>query len=238
MDKIEASVSVVIPFWNESSYIAQTVAEVIAFCDEFVSDYEVIMVDDGSTDQSAQKVQPFLQKSNVLYERHVVNLGKGAAVRTGVQKAQMDYILFMDADSSTNINQLTALYEWCKDYDIVIGSRAAVGADVTRESIPRKIITKLGNILIRAILGINYLDTQCGFKLFKRDVAHNLFQTQLIQRWGFDYEVLYRAHLAEIAAKEIGVYWVDTKPSSFHPFKDSIKSFWDLLYIRWKVRSN
>lgn len=207
--------TVVIPAFNEEQVIASTLREILDYLSKKFSSYEVIVVDDGSTDETAARVP---RHPNVRVIRYAPNRGKGYAVKRGVMESRGALILFMDADNSTHIRELDHFMSEIEQSDIVIGSRALPSSRViVRQSRLKRSLGRLGNSIIRAILELPLRDTQCGFKLFHAR-AKELFEKQRIDRFGFDFEILFLAHKKGYRIFESPVVWVnnfDTKVTTF-----------------------
>jgi len=227
--------SLIIPCYNEKKRISQTLSQIIEFLNPKNINYEIITVDDGSGDDSFQIIQKF---SNVKIIKHEKNQGKGAAVKTGIINSTGEFILFTDADNSTPIEELEKFWRKRHDYDILIGSRYLPESNIKiKQPWYRNVVTFLGNKMIRLILGLKYKDTQCGFKLFKKNIAKELFNMQTINRWGFDIEILYLAKKKNYQVKEIPVTWINSADSKVKTF-DFFKTFGELLKIKFtKYRS-
>jgi len=222
--------SVIIPVYNEEKRIGSTLPKIFHYLNKKNIDYEIIVVDDGSTDQTIPIVENF-PKCNLL--RHEKNKGKGATVRTGIKYASGEFILFTDADYSTPIEELDKFWNKRHHYDILIGSRHIKGSDIKlKQPWHRQIVTYLGNILIQLVLWIRIKDTQCGFKFFKKNIAKDLFSLQKINRWGFDMELLYIAKKKKYTVREIPVIWIDSPNSRLKP-ADFFKTFIELFKIRF-----
>jgi dolichyl-phosphate beta-glucosyltransferase len=222
--------SIVIPCYNEEKRISKTLLQNIEFLNEKNIDFEIITVDDGSADDSVQVIEKI---PNVKIVKHEKNQGKGAAVKAGVINSTGDFILFADADNSTPIEELEKFWRKRHDYDILIGSRYLPESDIKiKQPWHRNIVTFLGNKMIRIILGLKYKDTQCGFKLFKKNIAKELFSMQTIDRWGFDIEILYLAKKKKYSVKEIPVSWINSPDSKVKSF-DFLKTFGELLKIKF-----
>jgi len=222
--------SVIIPVYNEEKRIGSTLPKIFHYLNKKNIDYEIIVVDDGSTDQTIPIVENF-PKCNLL--RHEKNMGKGATVRTGIKYASGEFILFTDADNSTPIEELDKFWNKRHHYDILIGSRHIKGSDIRlKQPWHRQIVTYLGNILIQLVLWIRIKDTQCGFKFFKKNIAKDLFSLQKINRWGFDMELLYIAKKKKYTVREIPVIWIDSPNSRLKP-ADFFKTFIELFKIRF-----
>ena len=235
--------SIVIPAYNEDENIGPTLLDIAQYLGGKSYTYEIIVVDDGSGDKTAElaTVQgKVFSHFNLL--RHSPNQGKGYAVKEGMFAARGEFILFMDADNSTRINQIdNFISALTGGYDIAIGSRRIQGA-VIKEYQPfaRRF---LGNIYIglsNLILGTNINDYNCGFKLFKKEAAKAIFEKLTRNDWSFDSELIYLAKKLGCKIKEVPVTWQDKqKTSKVKPFKDGVKSFCSLLKIRfYKYPSN
>ena len=145
-----------------------------------------------------------------------------------------EIVLFSDAVFSTPIEELDKLIKEIEDYDVVIGSRSIdENLLLKKQPIHRILIGKIAKLLIRLVLNINYKDTQCGFKLFKRDVAFKLFYKMRMKRWSFDYELLFLAKRFKFKVREVPVIWINNEDSRVNSFIDPIKSFIDLIKIRF-----
>lgn len=227
--------SIIIPCKNEAARLPTTLRTILEYVRKRDLESEIIVVDDGSRDRTADVLAPFLdQYPTITFVRHHKNLGKGAAIRTGVLQSAGDALLFTDADLSTPIEELETLMPYLdRGVDIVIGSRALNRALVVKSQ-PwyRQGIGRIGNVCIRLFLGLPYRDTQCGFKLFRGIVARELFRQLTMRRWSFDYEILYRAKRNRCHVKEVPVAWANSSHSTFHPIFDSIRCFFDLLWIK------
>ena len=225
--------SIVMPAYNESVRLPRYLPDVAEFVESLPSPGEVIVVDDGSADGTAAYVREFsLAHPCVRLVRRPSNGGKGRAVLDGVDAARNRYILIADADGATPIAeavQLLAAAE--RGFEIVIGSRvagtAARGRDILRAALGR-VFYSLVNFL--AVPGI--ADTQCGFKLFRVDVARALFRELGEHGWAFDVEILYRAQLAGYGVAEVPVRWQEIAGSKVRPFRDGYRMFMSLLRIR------
>jgi len=229
--------SIILPAYNESTVIVATISSILAYVEQFFSsDYELIVVDDGSNDETSRLVaEHFTTQARVI--AHTTNLGKGAAVRSGMLAAQGDFALFMDADNSTEINHLTAFFPALDQADIVIGSRAIKGADVAlAQKSWKQTLGRLGNWLIQSILQLPVSDTQCGFKLFRVATTRQLFIKQRRQDWAFDFEVLYLAKMRGLKIIELPVRWVnnfDSKVTAWG-YLTTLMAVFSVKYHYWK----
>lgn len=197
-------ISVVIPTYNEEAKIGDTLKSVLAYLAKNFASFEVIVVDDGSYDHTLPEVKKYPQ---VKILKNLVNHGKGYTVKKGVLASQGKLILFMDADNSTDISELAKLQPYINDFPVVIASRAANQAQVMqRQNLLKVFLGRIGNKLIKYTLGLKINDTQCGFKLFQAQTKI-LFEKLSIDRWGFDFELLFLAKIFHYPVKEVPVTW-------------------------------
>jgi len=226
--------SLIIPCKNEEQNLSLTLNKIIDYLTRQSYTYEIIIVNDGSSDQTENIARKFSQKySFIKLFSHRENLGKGAAVKTGVNNSQGDLILFLDADLSTPIGELDNFLSCISSYDIIIGSRAIDRKKIIKKQ-PwnRDAIGRFGNFLIKIIIGLPYKDTQCGFKLFKREAGINLFNRMKNFGWSFDFEILYLAQ-GKYQVLELPVVWENSTSSRFR-FIDAVRCFFDLIVIRFR----
>jgi len=233
-DKVD--LSVIIPAYNEEDVIEKTLHVIYNYLKNKNINWEIIVVDDGSTDMTSEKVQQICDKiQGIRLISYKKNVGKGGAVRQGVLAANGRNILFSDADLSTPITELEKLLPWIEDYDIVMGSRRVKDSRIIRKQpFHRRISGKILHLLIRFVLFLPFSDTQCGFKLFKGKVAKQLFSQLVNNGFVFDVEIAYRAYRQGYKIKEIGVIWANDPTSTVRFFKDSVKFFVELLKIRFQ----
>lgn len=233
--------SVVIPAYNEEWRLPPTLIDIIDYFDERKVTYEIIVVDDGSSDQTVAVVDKFVKiRTQVKLIRLPRNYGKGHAVRTGMLNARGEFILFSDADGSTAISQIERLEAalHAGKASIAFGSRAAPSASTRVQSRwYRKALGRCFNFFVSKLLLPGVLDTQCGFKLFTRDAAQFVFSTQECDGFGFDLEILYLAKRADIAFEEVPVNWVHVPGSKVNLIIDALKMFRDIFVFRFRHRS-
>jgi dolichyl-phosphate beta-glucosyltransferase len=232
---VHRSLSVVIPSFNESARLPSSLRDVHKFLVDRGYDAEILVVDDGSKDgtrDQVEKLRSSLPLVRVLgYEQ---NKGKGFAVKTGVLASTREAILFSDADLSTPIAELDRLWTWFdRGYDIVAASRAKETAEIlVRQPFYREWIGRIFNAIISMVLIRGIRDTQCGFKLFRREIARQVFSNLRTNGFAFDVEVLAQARKLGFKIAEVGVRWINSTTSQVHPLKDSARMLLEILRIR------
>ncbi|GAA0502014.1 glycosyltransferase [Deinococcus depolymerans] len=225
------TLSIVIPAYNESERILPTLAAFAVAVSAAGEPWELIVSDDGSRDGTADLVES-LGWANLRVIRHA-NTGKGGAVRRGVRASRGELVLFADADNSTPIEELPRLIAAVRaGAHIAIGSRAAEGAEETGKSPVRRAVSGALRRVTRAVTGVTAEDTQCGFKLLRGEVAHDLFRRGTLDGFSFDLELLYLAARDGLRVTEVPVRWVDAPDSKVDPLRDSVKFLKDMLALR------
>ena len=226
--------SIIIPTFNENKIIEKNLNKIINYFSKKIP-FEVILINDGSTDNTKEIINNF-KFSNLVVLNNPINLGKGAALKLGFKKSKGDMVLIVDADLSTSIEQFDILYKkYLEGYNIVIGSRSTKDANVlVKQGILRILAGKIFNLLIKLILGINFKDTQCGFKLFDGIKARKIMHHSTINKFCIDVEILFLAKKFNLKVYEIGITWKDDKESSVNLIRDSFNMFLDLIRIRFK----
>jgi dolichyl-phosphate beta-glucosyltransferase len=231
--------SIIIPAYNEEKRLAHTIKGIIRFLKANHLDYELILVDDGSTDSTHAQLKKFVDGTDSVKLLHYKkNRGKGFAVRTGVLASSGEYVFFMDADGSTPIDELSKLLkELIRGTPVVIGSRHLPTSSINKnQPLYRRFFGRLANFIIRLLLLPGIYDSQCGFKGFSRDAAISLFTILKTYRWGFDFEILTRARRLNYLIVEVPVSWFHQEGSRMSPIKSFIKTFYDLIYVLIVVR--
>jgi len=235
MSAAAPELSIVIPSYNEELRLPATLKQIAAFLPSLGAETEILVVDDGSKDRTAEVTQSFGSiLPNLRVISNGVNRGKGFSVRHGMQEARGRIVLFTDADLSAPIEEAPKLLDALKDYDVSIGSRALDRSLITvHESRFREFAGIIFNTIVRIILRLPFVDTQCGFKAFRRERCQILFEQQRIERFGFDPELLYLARHHGLRTTEIPVRWGHSPATKVNMFRDSIRMFVDVFTIRW-----
>ncbi|MBK8978106.1 MAG: glycosyltransferase [Planctomycetes bacterium] len=215
MTDLQRAVSIVIPCRNEAARIGATLAAVRDWAGTHLTACEILVVDDGSTDDTAAVVRRTCGDA-VTVVRLDENRGKGHAIRRGVERASLPLVLFLDADHAVGIEHLDAFLPHARRAAFVIGSKRLPGADVARSG-RRGLAGRLGQALIRLLAVPGIHDSQCGFKLAHTDVARELLAMQRIERFGFDFELLFLARRFGHAIVELPVRCVDAGDGSVRP---------------------
>ena len=226
-------ISVVIPAYNEEKRIEPTLKRAINYLRSHFDNYEIIVVDDCSTDNTNNIVSKY-KKNNVKSLRNKKNKGKGYSVKHGIQNAKYSLVLFSDSDLATPIEELGKFMHHIKEYDIVIASRNMKESNIkVKQPLCRQLMGKTFPLLVNLIALRGFKDTQCGFKLFKTDIAKKVVSLQTFERFSFDVEILFIAKKLGYKIKEVPVVWIDKEGSKVSPIKDSIKMLIDLFKIRY-----
>ena len=231
-----ARYSIIIPAYNEGARLGSTLDRVLSYIAAQRWDAEVVVVNDGSRDQTADLVRGYSKSHPALrLLENPGNRGKGYSVRNGVLNAKGEILLFTDADLSSPIEEATKLFAVIESgSDIAIGSRwLQPELQTHRQSLLRQFYGRIFNLALRIFLGLSFKDTQCGFKAFTRSAAQTVFPLQKIERWGFDPELLYLARRSGLSVKEIAVAWSHTEGTRINPLRDGIRMFMEVLQIRW-----
>ncbi len=209
-------ISIVVPAFNEARRILPSLEQIFPYMDRQHPDYEVLVVDDGSTDETVTLVRRhFHGRPQLRLLGYGANRGKGYAVRYGAEQATGDVVLFSDADLSTPIEELEKLLpKVAEGYDVVMGTRAHPQSDVRiRQPFYRTYGGKLFNALIRLLLLPDFHDTQCGFKLFRREPMLPVLRRQRVDRFAFDVELVYLAQRAGLKIADVPVVWMNSPES-------------------------
>lgn len=233
---MDPTYSIVIPAYNESARLSATLEKVLAYVHAEGWDAEVIVVNDGSRDNTADIVRAFSAKDPALrLVENPGNRGKGYSVRNGMLKARGRVVLFSDADLSSPIEEAPKLFQALDDgADIAIGSRwLRAETQTQRQPLYRQLFGRIFNLILRLTLGLQFKDTQCGFKAFKQPAAQAIFPLQKIERWGFDPEILFLARKFRFKVQEVPVAWGHSGGTRINPLVDGSRMFMEMLRIRW-----
>lgn len=230
--------SVIIPAYNEENRIGSTLESLNSYLSKQTYAYEIIVVIDGAKDKTLQVAKAFSGKvKNLKFLYNSQNQGKGFVVRQGMLAAVGEARLFMDADSSTSIEQIENFWPFLNQgYDIVIASIQVPGAQVNEQAQwYRRLAGQMVKYVIRAVLGLwDIHDTQRGFKLFTAKAAQDIFSKCQVNRFGFDFEVLSLAKHKGYKIKELPVIWNNAGQSTVN-LKSYITTFQELLKVRWNL---
>lgn len=228
--------SVIIPAFNEETRLKNTVEKISQYLKNKHENCEMIIVDDGSTDATFSSASNFPEgfPFETIVLRNETNKGKGFSVRKGILASKGEYVVFSDADMSTPIEEMEKLIDYIREgYDIVIGSRAKDESDVVvPQAWYRRTMGKTFNFLAKLVLLEDFNDTQCGFKIFKGDIAREIASDMKINGFCFDVEMLYLAVKKGYKIKEVGVTWNNSPDTKVKVISSSLNMFFDLFRIK------
>ena len=233
--------SVIIPAYNEELRLPPTLRAVLSFLNKQDFTSEILVVDDGSTDGTVRIVKDFaaVAPSSKITIR-VVNgphLGKGGAIRHGIQNAMGRYLLFTDADNSIPIEQLAQFWQIRDQYDLIIGSRFLHASRFETQKGIRLLTSKLGTVLFRTLFGLKIADTQCGFKFVRSEAAKQIVRQMQMTGFVYDMELLVLAHQAGYTILELPVDWQDAPQSTVRAVQSSVAAFGDVMRFWWRQRT-
>lgn len=238
MSTCASSLSIVVPAFDEEERLGATLEAALRYLYASVADFEILVVDDGSRDRTADIATEIGRRHpGVRLVRLPENRGKGAAVRAGVLAARGSRILFMDADGATPMSEIGKLSRSLDaGADVAIGSRELGRRDGRVDArLHRRLIGRTFHRVVEWISIEGFLDTQCGFKLFRGPVAKDLFSSSRVQGFGFDVEVLVLAELRGYRVDEVPVRWTHQPGSRVNFLSDPLRMMLDVLLIRWRV---
>ncbi len=230
--------SIVIPAFNESARIEATLEQVTACVEKHGWSAEVLVVDDGSRDDTAAIVQRWMERKPYMQLlENPGNRGKGYSVRHGLLEAKGAIVMFTDADLSAPMDEAVLLFAAIDDgADVAIGSR---WLERTRQTIHqplyRQFFGRCFNFVTRMVMHLPYADTQCGFKAFQREAAQRIFVRQRIERWGFDPEILFIAQRLKYTVREVPVTWGHDERSRMSYLRDGMRMLQEMMIIRWNA---
>jgi glycosyltransferase involved in cell wall biosynthesis len=233
---LDPTYSIVIPAYNESARLGATLEKVLSYVHQQGWDAEVIVVNDGSRDNTADIVRSFAAEDPVLrLVENPGNHGKGYSVRNGMLNARGRIVLFSDADLSSPIEEAPKLFQALeRGADIAIGSRWLRSETQTqRQPLHRQLFGRIFNLILRLTIGLKFKDTQCGFKAFKQPSVQAIFPLQKIERWGFDPEILFLARKLKFKVQEVPVAWGHSGGTRINPLVDGSRMVMEMLRIRW-----
>ena len=224
--------SIIVPAYNEEKRLPATLEHIDRFLRTQPFTYEVIVVENGSTDRTTEVAETFAAEHpyvRVLHSRK----GKGAAVKKGMLNARGEYLFICDADLSMPIEEVVKFLPPMLDsYDVAIGSREVPGARRYDEPFYRHLEGRVFNWIVRVLAVPGIEDTQCGFKCFRREVALDLFPHQTVDGWAFDVEILFIAHRRGYRLVEVPINWYYKANSRVNPIRDALSMLWEVLKIR------
>lgn len=225
--------SVVIPAYNEEQRLPESLPEIIRFVQQQDYTIEVIVVDDGSADRTAEIVREFQAQAPFVELIQVEHGGKGHAVKAGMLRACGDYLFLCDSDLSMPIAEVNKfLPSVVGEYDVAIASREVAGARRYHEPAYRHLMGRVFNLVVRLLAVHGIHDTQAGFKCFRRGAAQEIFRLQTIKGWGFDVECLFIAQRRGMRVVEVPINWYYKERSQIRPFQDTYRMLVEVLKVR------
>ena len=239
---MSASLSVIVPAFNEAERLGKSLRTILSYLDKRPVDTELIVVDDGSTDNTAETASEILADSGNVRTSVISyhsNLGKGRAVRLGLLASRSEIALFSDADLSTPISEAPKLTDPIQrgEVDVTFGSRALDRRLIgVHQPWRREQGGRVFNLIVRLATGLPFWDTQCGFKAFRMSVCRPLIEGATIDRFGFDVELLYLAYRAGLRLREIPVRWNHNDGSKVNVLNDSFRMLSEVGIIRQQAR--
>jgi glycosyltransferase involved in cell wall biosynthesis len=227
--------SVIIPAYNEGKRITSTLLDVHNVLSKQSFDYEILVVNDGSSDDTVSVVES-LQKeiSKLFLFNNNQNNGKGFVVRQGMLQSTGDICLFMDADNSTKIEEIFKTLPYFDGFDVVIGSRRLTNSQIAvKQNLVRDFLGSVFRFVVRSIVPLGLSDSQCGFKAFNKKSAEIIFSKQTVFGWAFDVEILSIARKNKLKIKEVPIVWRNDNESHMN-FPAMVKSLFDIIRIKFK----
>ncbi len=230
--------SVIVPAYNEAHRLPKTLEKIYDYLKKQTYPWEIVVVDDGSTDETVSKTELLAKKiPNLRVIANKVNHGKGAVVKQAMLGARGDWRIFTDADNSTPLDQIEKLWKFKNEFEVIIGSRhLEKGSIKTPPPWYREVISFLSNLLIQIMAVPGIKDTQCGFKLFSKNATEKIFPLQTIDRWSFDVEILAIARKLKIPIKEVAVDWYNSPESKVRAIRALARSLVELVKIWWRMK--
>lgn len=245
--KIRHSITIVIPAFNEAKRITSTLSNIDKYITERFegNNCKVIVVDDGSTDETKEVVVNWINsccknKGSFIIHAYFPNVGKGYAIKEGFLRSYAELVIYSDADGASPIQELDRLIPFIEEgFDVVCGSRILKGTGVrVKMGFKRRIVGLIFHLILRFLGLANLMDTQCGFKLFKKDVADKIVHYQKCFNYSFDVEYLFLSKLLGYRVKEVAVNWEHIHGSRVSILRDSVKMLLEVLKIRFVYKYN
>lgn len=222
-------ISVIVPMYNEEKRAKGFLESLLDICQKKFKEFEVILVNDGSSDGTLAMLREF-SKKNVRIISYKKNIGKAFAITQGFKKAVGEFILFIDADGSISPTEIPKMIEKLKDFDVVIGCRNPKKTNIVRP-VMRTFISQAFNLIANTLFGLRIKDIACGFKGFRKEVAAGLIKNIKSQKWNIDTEMLYKAKKAGYSIYSLPVDWTYKKGSNINIFS-SLELLVELIQIR------
>lgn len=229
-------ISVIVPCFNEERSIYDNIQKIYRYLKENFEDFEIIAVNDGSTDKTTRKLEKLKEEISIILVENPKNEGKGTAVKNGMMKSKNEIVMFLDADLAIPIEELPKFISEIKNgFDLAIASRFVPGLLIAKKVLwYRRIMEKIFRIIRMIILNnFEVKDTQCGFKVMKREAAMKIFPLMKIKRFAFDAEIIFVAKKFGYKIKELPITLQNQTISHILIVKDSFNMFFDLFKIRW-----
>lgn len=228
--------SIIVPAYNEEQRLPKSLPQIIEFVKGQDYPIEIIVVDDGSIDRTAEIVEEFQQEAPFITLLQVEHGGKGHAVKAGMLQANGEFLFLCDSDLSMPIAEVTKFLPPALDgYDVAIASREVEGAHRYNEPAYRHLMGRVFNLIVRVLAVHGIQDTQAGFKCFRRDAARQLFPVQSIDGWGFDVEILFVAQSRGMRIVEVPINWYYANRSQVRPIQDTYHMLREVLKVRFNA---
>ena len=229
--------SIVIPAYNEEALIVNTLESLRSYMAARTEQYEIVVVDDGSSDKTVAFIQEWQKISGTDLQLLInqKNRGKGFSIRRGVMESRGQYVIFIDADLPYELNAIdNFLKALTNGYDLAVGSRVLPGSEVRGVPAYRYVAGQIFSLMVQAVLFSGLPDTQCGFKSFRSEAARKIFRRLSIDGFGFDVEMLFVARKLKLAIQPIAVHMIEHRQRSrVRLLNDSLKMFSNLFMVRW-----
>ena len=231
-EDLTPSISLIMPAYELEDRIAEAIEKVEKTVSALTDKYEIIVVDDGSKDGTYLRMLQYAKKPRIRVYRHPVNLGKGAAIKTGAMNATMEYTVFLDADMDIDPKGLRSLVEALRSNDLVVCSKRHPGS-VYRAPFVRKFLSVSFNTLVKLMIGIRLGDTQTGFKAFRTEALRRIMRAVVVKKYAFDVEVLALANMLNMRIVEAPVH---IEQKSMFSLKSAVQMLIDIMGIFYRLR--